>query len=102
MMKSFRNVFLVTAVAATSLLGWGCREGERGRQGTEDQAGQQGQQDLQDQQGTGGAGDTVQPGGSVGEGESQELDQRPPGEGVGGSMEENSGDPSGAEPDTRR
>lgn len=97
MMKSFRNVFLVTAVAAASLLGLGCREG--GRQGTGDQAGQQGQQG---QQGTGGAGDTGQTGGSVGEGESLEMDQQPPGEGVGGSMEENSGDPSGSEPDTRR
>jgi hypothetical protein len=99
MMKSFRSVFLVTAVAATSLLGWGCREGERGRQGTEDQAGQQ---EPLDQQGTGGAGDTGQTGGSVGGGESQELDQLPPDEGVGGSMEESSGEPSGSEPDTRR
>jgi hypothetical protein len=82
MMKSFRNVFLVTAVAATSLLGWGCSKGgEKSKSGMENQAGQQG---------TGGAG------------ESKDMDQGSPGR-VGGGTQGTSGEQQPVpEPDTQK
>jgi hypothetical protein len=110
-MKSFRNAFLVTAVASATLLGWGCRERGEGQTGTQEEAGQPGTggaggtggdvggtgggtgSGVEDRGGTGGAGD-IDERGDMGPGEQ--------GDEIGGGTQEDTGSQIGTEPDTRR
>ena len=107
-MKSFRNAFLVTALASATLLGWGCREGGQGGAGTQDQAGQQ--------EGMGGAGttggdvggtggDVGGTGGAGGTGdipESRDMGPGTEGDQIRGGMQDDTGNQTGAQPEPGR
>jgi hypothetical protein len=106
-MKSFRNAFLVTALASATLLGWGCREGGQVESPPQEPAGQQEGMGGAGTPGedVGGTGSGVDGTGGAGTGDVPESGDMGPGtqdDQIRGGMQDDTGNQTGTQPDTGR